>query len=89
MDQEIKKQLDRIERFSLLAAKSILTVKDVANQVVTIDASSNMSNLIARDITVSEKSHSVYGAYKAIESSAFVSIHGIGTPLCYNRNGKY
>ena len=30
MDQEIKKQLDRIERFALLGAKSVLTIKDVA-----------------------------------------------------------
>ena len=77
------------QKLTVTGGDNKLTVKDVANQVVTIDASSNMSNLIARDITVSEKSHSVYGAYKAIESSAFVSIHGIGTPLCYNRNGKY
>ena len=77
------------QKLTVTGGDNKLTVKDVANQVVTINASSDMSNLIARDITVSEKSHSVYGAYKAIESSAFVSIHGIGTPLCYNRNGKY
>ena len=66
-----------------------LTVKDAANRTVTINASSDISNLIARDITTSQKNDPTYGAYKTIETSSFVTIHGIGTPLCYNSNGQY
>jgi spore germination protein YaaH len=61
-----------------------LTVKDASNTSVTINASSATANLIARDITTSEKN-----GYKSIETSAFVTIHGIDTPLCYNSNRKY
>ena len=66
-----------------------LTVKDASNKTVTVNASSNIANLIARDITTSEKSDGTYGRYKVIETSAFVTVHGIDTPLCYNSNGKY
>ena len=65
-----------------------LTVKDASNTSVTIDASSDTANLIARDITTSE-SNSSYGAYKSIETSAFVTVHGIDTPLCFNSNRQY
>ena len=61
-----------------------LKVTDAAQKTVTINASSDTSNLIARDITVSET-----GSYKSIETSAFVTVHGITTPLCFNSNGKY
>jgi hypothetical protein len=61
-----------------------LTVKDASNTQVTINASSANANLIARDITTSEKN-----GYKSIETSAFVTVHGIDTPLCYNSNRKY
>ena len=66
-----------------------LSVKDAAGKTVTVNASSNMANLIARDITTTEKSDGTYGKYKTIETSAFVTVHGIETPLCYNSNGKY
>ena len=66
-----------------------LTVKDASNTSVTINASSGNANLIARDITTSEKSDAKYGNYKSIETSAFVTIHGIDTPLCFNSNRKY
>ena len=66
-----------------------LSVKDAAGKVVTVNASSNMANLIARDITTTEKNDGTYGKYKTIETSAFVTVHGIETPLCYNSNGKY
>jgi uncharacterized surface protein with fasciclin (FAS1) repeats len=61
-----------------------LSVKDASNTVVTIQASSANANLIARDITTSEKN-----GYKSIETSAFVTVHGIDTPLCFNSNRKY
>ena len=61
-----------------------LKVTDAAKKTVTIDAASSMANLIARDITVSGT-----GSNKSIETSAFVTVHGITTPLCYNSNGKY
>jgi len=66
-----------------------LTVKDASNNTVTINASSDTANLIARDITTSDNRNSIYGSYKSIETSSFVTIHGITAPLCYNNNGKY
>jgi len=66
-----------------------LTVKDASNTSVTINASSPTANLIARDITTTVKNDNTYGSYKAIETSAFVTIHGIDTPLCFNSNRKY
>ena len=66
-----------------------LNVKDASGKVVTVNASSNLANLIARDITTVEKTDGTYGKYKVIETSSFVTVHGIGTPLCYNSNGKY
>jgi len=65
-----------------------LKVKDASNTTVTINASSDTSNLIARDITTTTNSSS-YGSYKSIETSSFVTIHGIDTPLCYNSNRQY
>jgi hypothetical protein len=55
---------------------------------VTVNASSATANLIARDITTSE-SNSSYGTYKSIETSSFVTVHGIDTPLCFNSNRQY
>ena len=66
-----------------------LTVKDASNTLVTVNASSATANLIARDITTTEKRDATYGAYKAIETSAFVTVHGIDTPLCFNSNRQY
>ena len=65
-----------------------LTVKDASGTKVTINASSATANLIARDITTTTNSSS-YGSYKAIETSAFVTVHGIDTPLCYNSSRQY
>ena len=61
-----------------------LKVTDASKNTVTINASSDTANLIARDITTTDN-----GPYKSIETSAFVTVHGITTPLCYNGNGKY
>ena len=61
-----------------------LNVTDATNKTVTINASSDTANMIARDITVAED-----GKYKSIETSAFVTIHGITTPLCFNSSGSY
>jgi hypothetical protein len=65
-----------------------LTVKDASGTKVTVSAASGMANLIARDITTATNSSS-YGSYKSIETSAFVTVHGIDTPLCFNNNRKY
>ena len=61
-----------------------LKVTDAANKTVTINASSDTANMIARDITVSTN-----GNYKSIETSAFVTVHGITSPLCFNSSGSY
>ncbi len=65
-----------------------LTVKDASGTAVTVSASSATANLIARDITTSVNT-SAYGTYKSIETSAFVTVHGIDTPLCFNSNRQY
>jgi hypothetical protein len=65
-----------------------LTVKDASGTQVTINASSENANLLARDITT-VTNNSTYGTYKSIETSAFVTVHGIDTPLCYNQNRRY
>ena len=65
-----------------------LTVKDASGTLVTINASSENANLLARDITTVTNS-STYGTYKSIETSAFVTVHGIDTPLCYNQTRQY
>ncbi len=61
-----------------------LTVKDASNTSVTINASSSTANILARDITTTKE-----GSYSVLESSSFVTIHGIDTPLCYNSNRQY
>ena len=66
-----------------------LIVKDASNTSVTINASSANANLLARDITTGSGSNSTYGSYKTIETSAFVTVHGIDTPLCYNSDRQY
>jgi hypothetical protein len=63
-----------------------LSVKDKAGQTVTVNATNATANMLARDITIAA---SKYDGYNTIESSAFVTVHGIDTPLCYNTNGKY
>ena len=65
-----------------------LTVRDASNTSVTVNASSDTANLLARDITTADVSSS-YGTFKSIESSSFVTIHGIDTPLCYNSKREY
>ena len=65
-----------------------LTVRDASNNEVTVNASSDTANLMARDITTTEKSNA-NGSFKVIETSAFVTVHGIDTPLCYNSNRRY
>ena len=63
-----------------------LSVKDKAGQTVTVNATNATANMLARDITIAAGK---YDGYNTIESSAFVTVHGIDTPLCYNTNGKY
>jgi hypothetical protein len=66
-----------------------LTVKDASGTKVTINASSDTANLIARDITTTRENNATYGAYNTIETSSFVTVHGIDIPLCYNSNRRY
>ena len=70
-----------------------LTVMDAAKRKVNINASSDTANLIARDITVPvDKYGNVVkneAGVTSIETSAFVTVHGITAPLCYNSNGHY
>ena len=61
-----------------------LIVTDASGTKAIVSASSDTANLIARDITTSTN-----GSYKSIETSSFVTVHGIDTPLCYNSNRQY
>lgn len=72
------------QKLAVSGGNDRLSVRDESGTTVTINATSGTANLIARDITTSDN-----GSYKTLESSSFVTIHGIDTPLCYNRNGKY
>jgi uncharacterized surface protein with fasciclin (FAS1) repeats len=66
-----------------------LMIKDASGTKVTVNASSDTANLIARDITTTSANDATYGPYKSIETSAFVTIHGIDTPLCFNTARQY
>ena len=69
-----------------------LTVKDASNTLVTINASSDIANMIARDVTTGSMTVIVNGVSvtnSTIETSSFVTIHGIDTPLCYNSSRQY
>ena len=66
-----------------------LVVTDASGEKVTINGASSTANILARDITTGEASNSQYGTYKTIESSSFVTIHGIDKPLCYNTTRQY
>lgn len=64
-----------------------LYVEDAASRAnpeeykaITLDWDEPMTNRLARDIVIKNK---------AIESSAFITIHGINRPLCFNASGKY
>lgn len=77
------------QTLSVSGGDNKLIVKDASGTAVTVNASSKDANLIARDITVTEKTDPLYGKYNVIEKSAFVTIHGIDKPLCFNSNRKY
>lgn len=47
---------------------------------ITLDWDEAMTNRLARDIVIKNK---------AIESSAFITLHGINRPLCFNASGKF
>lgn len=72
------------QKLAVSGGNDRLSVKDETGTTVTINAKSATANLIARDIVTSGN-----GSEKTLESSSFITIHGIDTPLCYNRNGKY
>ncbi len=65
-----------------------LIVEDESGTQVTINASASTANMIARDLNIGETTKDGK-TFKVIESSAFVSVHGIDTPLCYNSKRQY
>ena len=77
------------QTLTLTGGDNQLTVRDASGTTVTINASSPTANMLARDITTTVKSNPTYGSYKALETSAFVTVHGIGKPLCYNSNRQF
>lgn len=61
-----------------------LNVRDIAGQSISVVYGSENANILARDIVTTSTNKG-----KAIDYSSFVTIHGIDTPLCFNRNGRY
>ena len=66
-----------------------LTVKDIDNKTVTVNASdrgSKVVNAMTRDYWLTaNKTASKVG----IETSSFCAVHEIATPLCPNKSGRY
>lgn len=68
-----------------------LTVSDVSNRAIRV----TQKNILARDLkieTPTTPGKDINGTsfnYNKISSSAFVTIHGIEKPLCYNTTYKY
>lgn len=62
-----------------------LILKDEAGNNITIKASNPTANMLAREITVGTNPD----GYPRIASSSFVTLHGIDTPLCFNKNNSY
>ena len=68
-----------------------ITVKDVCNRSIRV----TQKNILARDLKVEAPTtdgKDINGTsfkYNKISSSAFVTIHGIEKPLCYNTTYKY
>ena len=72
------------QKLTVTGGNNQLVVKDASGTTVTIKASDETANMLARDITTGGTAN-----YKTIVSSSFVTIHGISTPLCYNSNRQY
>ena len=68
-----------------------MAVKDVCNRSIRV----TQKNILARDLKVETPTtdgKDINGTsfkYNKISSSAFVTIHGIEKPLCYNTTYKY
>ena len=68
-----------------------LTVTDVCNRPVRV----THKNVLARDVKIEASEtpgkdiNGTTFSYNKISSSAFVTIHGIEKPLCYNSTYKY
>ena len=65
MDQELKTQLDRIERLALLGAKSVLSIKDVA--LLTGKAESTVRNNLS-EIPHYRNGHGIWFKREDIEA---------------------
>lgn len=76
------------QTLSVSGGDNKLVVTDASGTKVTVNASSDNANLIARDITTTDNRTS-YGNFKSIEMSSFVTVHGIDVPLCYNSTRQY
>ncbi len=58
----------------------ILNVKDAAGKTISLKYGDKNVNVLARDVDMKNSD---------INSSAFVTIHGVSTPLCFNAGGRY
>lgn len=75
-----------------LNVQEIYNVEDVSGNVTTqygpvhpVAESSSTANIMSRDIYLDDTRKQA----KNMESSSFITIHGISTPLCFNNTGQY
>lgn len=77
------------KKVTLSGGNGELTVTDVCNRPVRV----THKNILARDMKIEKADgkdiNGTTFSYNKISSSAFVTIHGIEKPLCYNSTYKY
>lgn len=78
------------KKITISGGSGEMTIKDAGNRTQNVA----VKNIMARDIKVETKTDGLDDNgnrfdYKVITSSAFVTIHGIAKPLCYNSDYKF
>jgi uncharacterized surface protein with fasciclin (FAS1) repeats len=75
-----------------LNVQEIYNVEDGSGNVTTqlgpnhsVDESSSTANIMSRDIYLDDTRKQA----RKMDSSSFITIHGISTPLCFNNTGQY
>ena len=71
---------------SVSGGSGTLKVKDASGKSVSVTYGDKTANMLARDIVIDTKTTP---KAPAINYSAFITIHGISTPLCFNADGRY
>lgn len=74
------------QKLNVSGGNNVMTVKDNADNAVHINAASTgkVTNFMTRDYVFSGSRNT-----GKIETSSFAVVHEIGTPLCYDKSGRY